>query len=320
MPRSLGHPLEAQTDLARFGGLASSSPRSIETRPAALSPAARSFRERFGGAALVTGASSGIGEAFVWGLAQRGMDVIAVARREERLRALKEMVEARHSVRVVVEASDLAREGASSALAKTLGERGLAVGLLVNNAGFGWHGRFEDCSGVRQAEMVALNCRLPVELTHACLPAMLERGRGGIIFISSTAAFQPTPFLATYGATKAFLLMLAEALCVELGPRGIEVLAMAPGFTRTEFQVVAGCEGMQGLGRPTTPQEVVETALSALGSRPTAVHGWLNRLAAFAVRLLPRAFVARSAGRWNPVPASNAHARRHLALPVTPPA
>jgi len=154
--------------------------------------------------------------------------------------------------------------------------------------------------------MVELNCRAPVELTHAFLPAMLARGRGGLVFVTSTAAFQPTPFFATYGATKAFSLMLAEALWAELEPRGIEVLALAPGLTRTGFQAVAGSENLSAPGRPATPEEVVETALRALGARPTAIHGWLNWLAAFAVRLMPRALVARAAGRFSAPPGAGA--------------
>ncbi len=259
----------------------------------------RPFRERFGGAALVTGASSGIGEALAWALAARGMDIVAVGRREERLLALKAAVEARHAVRVEALVSDLAAPGAPQALASTLRERGLEVGLLVNNAGFGSYGPFIEQSPERQAAMVNLNCRAPVELTHALLPAMLARGRGGLVFVSSTAAFQPTPFFATYGATKAFSLMFAEALWAELEPRGIEVLALAPGLTRTGFQAIAGSEELRAPGRPATPEEVALTALRALGARPTAIHGWLNWLAASAVRLMPRALVARAARRFS---------------------
>lgn len=256
------------------------------------------FSERFGGAALVTGASAGIGESFARALAERGMDVILVARRAERLEALAGELRARCSVRAEPIAEDLTHANAASRLRAAVSERGLSVGLLVNNAGFGQFGPFVDEDPEQAVRMVDLNCRAPVALTHAFLPEMLARGRGGIVFVASTAAYQPVPWYAVYAATKAFDLMLAEALWVELRDRGIDVLAISPGYTRTEFHAVAG---VQNLASPSEmgPDEVVGDALRALGKKPSVVAGFMNKLSAVGAKLGPRALVARTAGRIN---------------------
>ncbi len=267
------------------------------------------WRGRFGGAALVTGASGGIGEALLRALAARGMDLIAVARSRDKLESLRGELERAHAVEVRVEPADLSIPGEARALAARLLEGGAQIGLLVNNAGVGRYGPFSEQTADQLTEMVELNCRAPVELTQALLPAMLARGRGGLVFVASTAGFQPAPFFATYGATKAFSLMLGEALWAELSPRGIEVLALAPGLTKTGFQKLAGSESMRELGPASTPEEVAEAALRALGKKPTEIPGLRNRLAAFAVRLLPRALVARSAARFSAPPALPASPR-----------
>lgn len=259
----------------------------------------RSFRERFGGAALVTGASAGIGEAFARALAARGMDLVLVARRNERLVALARELSARHGVRADAVAHDLARPDVHRSLPAAVAELGVDVGLLVNNAGFGAYGPFAEADIEAQARMVDLNCRAPVLLTHAFLPAMLARGTGGIVIVASIAAYQPAPFLATYGATKAFDLMLGEALWAELRGQGIAVLALSPGSTPTEFQRVAGSERLRPPALTTTADEVVVAALDALGVRPSVVPGAANALLVTGARLGPRSWVARLAHRVN---------------------
>ena len=256
------------------------------------------FRDRFGGAALVTGASAGIGESFARELAARGMDVLLVARRADRLEVLARELRETHAVRAEAIAEDLTRTDAAARLSAAVAERGLSVGLLVNNAGFGQFGPFVDEDPAQAVRMVDLNCRAPVALTHAFLPAMLARGRGGLVFVASTAAYQPTPWYAVYGATKAFDLMLAEALWVELSDRGIEVLGLSPGYTSTEFHEVAG---VRDLAAPSVmgPDEVVDVALSALGKKPSVIAGLLNKASALGAKLGPRALVARAAGRIN---------------------
>ena len=257
------------------------------------------FARRFGGAALVTGASAGIGASFARALAQRGMDLVLVARRVERLEALGSELSEAHGVRAEALAADLTEDDAAERLLRATEERGLAVGLLVNNAGFGAFGPFAEMDPERARRMIDLNCRAPVALTHAFLPAMRARGRGGLVFVASTASYQPTPWMAVYGATKAFDLMIAEALWVELAGTGIEVIALSPGNTRTEFHDIAGVHDLPALGGSMDADAVVERALRRLGRGPSTIPGALNRLAAWSTRLLPRGAVARAAGRVN---------------------
>lgn len=252
--------------------------------------------EHFGGAAIITGASSGIGAAFARALAQRGLDVVLVARRKDRLQSLAASLERDHGVKALALVMDLARPDAAEVLREAVSAAGLEVGLLVNNAGFGAYGSFSDQDPRRHVEMVDVNCRAPVALTHAFLPDMLARGRGAIVFVSSTSAYQPAPYLAVYGATKAFDLLLAEALWAELRPKGIDVLGLSPGFTQTDFHEVAG-QGIPAAGGVADPEAVVATALAALGRKPSVIHGRRNWLCAWLVRFLPRSWVVRLAAR-----------------------
>ncbi|MFH1130955.1 MAG: SDR family oxidoreductase [Pseudomonadota bacterium] len=257
-----------------------------------------SFSTRFGGAALITGASSGFGEAFVRALAARKMDVILVARRENLLRKLAKEIEQEHEVKSLVIAADLTAQDAIPRIKNTVDQAGLSVGLLVNNAGFGTYGPFAKQDPVKEANMVDLNCRAPVLLTHAFLPQMLERKKGGIIFVASMAGFQPTIFLATYAATKAFDLILAEALWAELKPKGIDVLGLCPGYVVTGFQDAADAQRMPPRGSKVTPEKVVEVALKNLGKKPSVVPGNLNKIMVGSGRFAPRRIIAKVAGRF----------------------
>jgi short-subunit dehydrogenase len=209
--------------------------------------------------ALVTGASSGIGEQFAHQLAARGYDLVLVARREDRLRTLAESL----GTTTHVVACDLINE--ADRLKGKVDKLGVEVDLLVNNAGFGLRGRFLDAPEGRDAEMVRLNCEAVVVLTRAFLPAMIERGRGGIITVASTAGMQPLPYEATYGATKAFALNLTEALHMELRGTGVKALAVNPGPVPTEWQQVARYEEMGGEMMPGAIEadQVVREALSS---------------------------------------------------------
>ncbi len=258
------------------------------------------FAQRFGGAALVTGASAGIGDAFARALAARGMDLVLVARRLDRLEALAEELSKAHKIKAVAIEHDLSRPDVHVTLPEAVRARNTPVGLLVNNAGFGAYGEFVDIDAETQARMVDLNCHAPLLLTHAFLPEMRARETGGILFVASLASYQPTPMYATYGATKAFDLMLAEALWAELRPLGIAVHAVSPGYTPTEFQKVASSEDTHPPGGVTTAQEVVETALDALGGNsPSVIPGTMNWLLSSAARFAPRRFVAEMAFRVN---------------------
>ncbi|HEX6228483.1 MAG TPA: SDR family oxidoreductase [Solirubrobacterales bacterium] len=208
--------------------------------------------------ALVTGASSGIGEAFARALAGRGHDLILVARREDRLRALAD--ELPTEARII--GCDLASEAPS--VPAQVEALGLDVDLLVNNAGFGTYGRFHEIPEGRDAEMVRVNCEAVVTLTRAFLPDMVERGRGGVIVVASTSGNQPLPYTATYAATKAFAQFFAEALRQELRGSGVRALAVNPGPVPTEWQQVSGVSTRElGVPGEISAEQVAAEALDA---------------------------------------------------------
>jgi len=192
--------------------------------------------------ALVTGASAGIGEAIARELASRGHGVTLVARREERLRMLAGELSERHGVRAEAIAADLGDAAARDRLAERIGGLGLEVEILVNNAGFGGSANLTDSDRERLVAMLRVNCEALLDLQARYLPAMVERGRGAVINIASTAAFQPIPGTATYAATKAFVLSLSEAVHQELKGTGVTLTAVCPGPVKTEFTRAAGIE------------------------------------------------------------------------------
>ncbi len=245
-----------------------------------------------GKTALITGASSGIGAEFARVLAGRGMNVVLVARSEGRLTALAENLHARHGVRAEVVAADLSRAGAAAALHAETEKRSRQIDMLVNNAGFGTYGPFETLDAGRDHEEVMLNVAAVVDLCHAYLPVMAQRGEGAVLNVASTAGFQPTPYMAVYGATKAFVLSFSEALWAEYRGRGVRVSALCPGPTTTPFfDVVGSEEGTVGVRR--TVAQAVATGLRAVeASRPSAVDGLANTLLAQTARFTPRAVMA----------------------------
>ncbi|MEJ1230140.1 MAG: SDR family oxidoreductase [Galbitalea sp.] len=196
-----------------------------------------------GSTVVITGASSGLGAEFAAQLAARGANLILVARRADRLEALGGDLEARHGVTVTPLPADLTAPGAASALAERVKKLGLPVHSLINNAGFGTHNLFQDEDADRIAQEVTLNVSAVVDLTKAFYPELLQHGSGVLVNVASTAAFQPIPRMAIYGASKAFVLSFTEALWYEARPSGLRVLALCPGATTTEFFDVAGPEG-----------------------------------------------------------------------------
>ncbi len=251
-----------------------------------------SLRERTGEWAVVTGASAGIGEAFARALAREGFSLVLAARREERLRRLADELEKVHPIATRVVAADLAAPDGVELLARRVAD--LEVGLLVNNAGFGFQGSFHKQDADRLREMIQLNCVAPVLLTRALVPAMQARARGAVIFVGSAAGLQPLPLDAVYAATKAFDGFLGEALWAELRGSGVDVLVLQPGSTATEFQRVAG--EIPHAGEP--PEAVVALALERLGRQPAVISGWWNWLRGNAgARLLPRSLLVLLAGR-----------------------
>jgi short-subunit dehydrogenase len=239
-------------------------------------------------AALVTGASSGIGEQFARQLAGRGHDLILVARRRDRLEQLAgELPGTAHVV-----PCDLASE--AGALAGRVAELGVDIDLLVNNAGFGTYGHFVDLDPEREAEEVRVNCEAVVTLTHAFLPGMVERDRGGVIVVASTAGMQPIPYEAVYSASKAFALRFTEALHEELRGTGVRILAVNPGPVPTEWQQIAGHDDTGIVPGEIPADQVVREALDAYDAgRRSVILGRTARWLVRAGRASPRALQLR---------------------------
>lgn len=247
--------------------------------------------------ALITGASSGLGAEFARHFARRGADVVLVARRADRLAALAEEIEREHSVTATVLPADLGRPGVGESLRGELAERGIRIHSLVNNAGFGSHNAFTAEDPQRIQDEIRLNIGALVELSHVFLPDLLA-ARGTLVTIASTAAYQPLPGMAVYGASKAFVLSFTEALWGEARGTGLSVLAVSPGATKTEFFDVAGEQA--AVGRMQTPQQVVELAFRSLDdpkAGPSRISGVMNHLTASFTRFVPRRVVARISGR-----------------------
>lgn len=256
------------------------------------------FATRYGPWALVTGASSGIGAEFARTLAERGLNVVLVARRAEVIRAAAEDLATRHAVQTRAVACDLGTPDFMTTLGPALAD--LEIGLLVNNAGFSNTGDLLNNALEHELQLLHVNCRAPLILAHELGAPMKTRGRGGIIFLSSTVGLAPTPTWANYSASKAYDLFLAEALHEELRPFGVDVLAVCPGGTRTAFQEQArlDLDRVPALARSVVlePSDVVATALASLGGKASVVVGWGNALTAFSGRFLPRRLNARITG------------------------
>jgi short-subunit dehydrogenase len=251
--------------------------------------------------ALVTGASAGLGRELARLAAKDGHDLVLVARRRERLEALAAELNAAHGVQVAVIAADLSDLAAPSSIAERLRAEGKQVDFLINNAGFGSCGLFSKADLAREVEMIHLNIRALVQLTHLFLPEMLARKGGRILNVASIAGFVPGPFMATYYASKAFVLSFTEALSSELLGTGVTITASCPGPTETEFGTVAG-------GRTTKlfQRNVAQAAPVALhayrammAGKVVAIPGWMNKLIAQSTRISPRAWLRAIAAGLN---------------------
>lgn len=250
---------------------------------------------------LVTGASSGIGAVFARELSARGSDLVLVARREDRLTALARDLTAQHGTRVEVFAADLSEFGAGTTVAKRVADHGITVTSLINNAGFGTHGSFHEEDLDRLRQEIAANVSAVVELTHALLPQLRAAGSGVLVNVASMAAYQADPYMAVYGATKAFVLSFTEAVWYESRGTGLKVMAVSPGATETEFfDVVGTSDQAAGSTRKQTPQQVVAETLRALDRRkppPSMAVGRANRTLARLGRLTSRKFSTSLIGR-----------------------
>lgn len=245
-----------------------------------------------GSSVLVTGASSGIGEAFARSLAKRGANLILTARSEDKLNLLADELRKTHRVSVHVFSVDLILPDAPQRLFENIKASGLSVDVLVNNAGFGKWAHFLGESMDTYERMLSLNINALVKLTYLCLPDMLAQGKGGVINVASTAAFQPVPYIAVYSASKAFVLSFTEALAGEYREHGIRILALCPGATDTNFNSIAN---VNTAGTHfATPEAVAEAGLNAyLQDKSYLVQGCKNYLTSLLPRILPRARVIK---------------------------
>ena len=239
---------------------------------------------------LITGASAGLGVEFARQCSKRGDDLVLVARRRDRLEQLAGQLQGK----VHVFAADLSLPDAAASLIDRLDAEGLTVDVLINNAGFGGGGSFEEQSLERQRDMINLNVRTLTELTKLVLGPMRERNSGAILNVASTAAFQPGPGAAVYFATKSYVLSFTEALHQELKGTGIKVSALCPGATATEFGEVAGYTGRQLKRFSADPRAVVAAGLRGLDkNKAVVVPGFGNKASAQASRFMPRAVMRR---------------------------
>ncbi len=249
--------------------------------------------------ALITGASSGIGAAFARLLAARGMHLVLTARREDRLKDLATELHTQHGTRCEIICGDLCDPAEARRTFEDVKQRGLPIELLINNAGFGFVGTINDTDPARMMQMVQLNLASLVELTYLFLPQMLERGHGGIINLSSIAAFQPVAYMPVYSASKAFVLHFTEALWAEARDRGVTVTALCPGTTATEFFDVAGVSGWLGKHKHHSAEYVARKSLRAMEKgRQYVIPGWQNFLLSLGVRLARRKMVVLQSMRF----------------------
>ena len=253
----------------------------------------KTFKEKYGPWALVTGASAGIGEGFARQLAQDGLNLVLVARSADKLQQLKQTLESKHGVEVRIAAVDLTEPGSLSKIRLVTDE--LNIGLLVNNAGSGVPGEFLNNDLEEELKVIDLNIRAPVELTHFFGRGFRDQGRGGIINVSSVVAFQGVPLFANYTGTKAFDLLFSESLERELKPYGVDVLALAPGPTTTELTSTWNLSAFPTAAQ--TPGKVARHALDALGKKAIAIPGLGNRILVFSDRFAPRRLLATVMGK-----------------------
>ena len=242
---------------------------------------------RYPGWALITGGSSGIGLGYANALAKAGFDLVLVARNEDKLRAEAARIGGSYKVEVKTLAADLAAPGAARRIAEAVAD--LDIGILINNAGTGYIGRFDRQPLENHTQLVTLHCTAPVELTALLLPRMQARGRGAVVLVASAGAFVPLPYYSVYSGTKAFLATWGEALAVELDGSGIDVLVVAPGDTKTNFQAVSGEMSTRWI----SVEAVVDESLAGLGKKHVVVPGFGDKASLLLTRLLPRKLVMR---------------------------
>lgn len=245
--------------------------------------------------ALVTGASAGIGRALAVGLAAGGANLVLTARRTDRLSRLANELASQYKIETEVLPADLTGRDAREEIFKFTQQKGLAIEVLINNAGFGAYGKVTQVPSQRLLDMVEVNVAAVVHLTRLFVPAMIERRSGYVMIVSSTAAFQPVPYISTYAATKAFDLIFAEGIAEELRGDGVRVSALCPGSTESEFFEAAG-QPKRTERRKETAEKVARVGLEALAAgKSRAISGLQNWIGVEAQRIVPRSLVVRVA-------------------------
>ncbi len=245
---------------------------------------------------LITGASSGIGREFAMVFARNGYDLILTARNHAALVEVGDAVTALAKPPLLTIPCDLAQADAAEQLVHQLSDENISIDILVNNAGLGNYGQFSEIDWQLEEQLINVNITALVRLTHLLLPAMLARKSGRILNVSSTAAFRPGPFMASYFASKAFVLSFSQALSAECRSHGVTVTALCPGATRSKFAERAGLDASQFLKGKKIAEaaEVARFGFEALmKGKSVAVHGWQNRFLTFLLPFVPRAFLLK---------------------------
>ncbi|WHY32131.1 SDR family oxidoreductase [Cytobacillus firmus] len=243
--------------------------------------------------ALITGATSGLGYEFVKLFAADGYNLVLVARNKEKLEEIKKTFA---ETEVTIIAKDLSIQGAAKEVFEETAKLNINIDVLVNNAGFGLMGKFDELDLQKQVNMIQLNISALTELTYYFLPAMKERNNGRILNVASTAAFQPGPLMAVYYASKAYVLSFSEALAEELQEYSISITTLCPGATKTNFGSVASVEGTKMFSRAMLPDEVAKKGYEGLkNGKRVLITGGLNKFGAISAKFLPRRLAAKIA-------------------------
>lgn len=246
--------------------------------------------------ALITGASSGLGFDFAHEFARDGHDVVLLARSKDKLETLAKKLRETYKIQAFVLVKDLSKQEELDSIFPELASQGIAIEFLVNNAGFGFNGAFSDLSWADQDALLDVNVKALTQLTHQFLPAMIKRKSGKILLISSTAAFQPGPFMALYYASKAYVLSFGEAISKELQGTGVSVTILCPGLTQTEFFTRANMNGMRLLkaGQMQASQEVTAFGYrKMMKGKRTVIPGFMNKFGVYAGRFVPKGILLR---------------------------
>ncbi|WLR43116.1 SDR family oxidoreductase [Bacillus carboniphilus] len=246
---------------------------------------------------LITGASSGIGKEFSYQLAEKGMNLVLVARTKTALEQLAQDIRSKYNVEATVLTADLSVEYAAKEVVANLKEKGLEIDYLVNNAGFGTTGEFLDNAMEKDHQQIMVNIAAVTDLTHELLPSMVKKKSGTVINVASLVSFQPVPYMAVYAATKAFVLSFTESLAEEYRSKGITFFAICPGATETNFFNAAGDKTPS---KTRTPEQVVQTALKAIEKgKNYAIDGKMNYVMAHSSRFFSRKQVAKLSAKMS---------------------